>query len=341
VLRIGPIQLETPLLLAPIAGHCDLAFRILCREQGGVGLACTDLLNCYSVLRGTERAMDLAATDARDQPLCMQLYGCDQDPLPEAARWAVDHGAAIVDINMGCPVDKIAKKNGGSLLLCDVERTVRLAARIVQAIERSGVPVTAKLRLGWDRQRMVAPRLAAMLAEVGIAAITVHGRTTEQKFAGSVDIDGIASVVAAARSIPVIGNGDVIEPVDAVRMMTRTGCRGVMIGRGALRRPWIFRTTWELLQTGRTLPEPSQIEKLAMILRHLDLLVELAGEDRAVECLSKRISWYGKTMGHVKPLKEAVRVARSVQEVRGAIRSGLDMEKRRSDDLECLTGLCR
>jgi tRNA-dihydrouridine synthase B len=240
MLRIGNVQLETPLLLAPMAGYCDLAFRVLCRSLGGVGLASTDLLNCHSILRGNRRALQLAATNERDQPLCMQLYGNDRDPLPEAAQWAVDHGAVIIDINMGCPVDKVCKKSGGSLLLCDPDRTVRLAERIVKAVECRGVPVTAKVRLGWDDSRIVAPRLARMLEDVGIQAITVHGRTTEQRFTGRARLDGIAEVVAAVRAIPVIGNGDVREPRDVLHMMQTTGCAGVMIGRGALRKPWLF-----------------------------------------------------------------------------------------------------
>ena len=322
MLRIGPVQLDTPLLLAPIAGHCDLPFRILCRELGGVGMACTDLLNCHSLLRGSEKAMQLAATCDADQPLCMQLYGCDDDPLPDAGRWAVDHGAVVIDINMGCPVDKIAKKNGGSLLLCDVDRTVRLADRIVRAVDghsRGRVPVTAKVRLGWDRSRIVAPKLAARLEQVGIAAVTVHGRTTEQKFKGSVDLDGIAEVVAATKSIPVIGNGDVTEPQHALEMMQRTRCAGVMIGRGAMRTPWIFQQVAEMLAGAPRPVEPTCHDKLSIIGRHLDLLLEHTTEPYAVRCLATRISWYGKTMGHIKPLKEAIRTARQAEEVKAAL----------------------
>lgn len=322
MLKIGAVQLKTPLLLAPMAGYCDLPFRLLCRELGGVGLASTDLLNCHSILRGAAGAMRLAATCEADQPLCMQLYGNSQDPLPEAARWALDHGAKIIDINMGCPVDKVAKKNGGSLLLCDVDSTVHLAERIVSAVAQhsSGrVPVTAKIRLGWDRTRIVAPQLARRLEEVGIAAITVHGRTTEQFFKGEVDLSGIADVVAAVRAIPVIGNGDITEPEHALHMMRITGCAGVMIARGAIRAPWLFRQTQRLLETGDAGPEPSRREKMQIILRHLDLLVQHAGERDAVLCLSRRIAWYGKTMGHIKPLKEALRLARNTQEMREAL----------------------
>ena len=322
--RIGSVPLKTPLLLAPMAGYCDLPFRILCRELGGVGLASTDLLNCHSILRGCATARRLAATCEQDQPLCMQLYGNSSDPLPEAARWAVDNGAVIIDINMGCPVDKVAKKNGGSLLLCDVDSTVRLAERIVNAVAPLNVPVTAKVRLGWDRSRIVAPQLAAKLENVGIAAVTVHGRTTDQFFKGSVDLDGIAAVVAAVRSIPVIGNGDITEPEHALRMMQATGCQAVMIGRGAIRSPWLFRRTEQLLNTGSAGPEPSQLEKLHIMLRHLDLLLEHLGERQAVLCMSRRVSWYGKTMGHIKVLKERIRLATSSCEIRDALQEWID-----------------
>lgn len=319
MLRIGPVTLETPLLLAPMAGYCDLPFRMLCRELGGVGLASTDLLNCHSILRGNATALKLAATCSADQPLCMQLYGNSQDPLPEAAQWAVDHGAAIIDINMGCPVDKVAKKNGGSLLLCDVDSTVRLAARIVRAVARSNVPVTAKVRLGWDRSRIVAPTLAARLEDAGIAAITVHGRTTDQFFKGAVDLGGIAAVVEAVRAIPIVGNGDVTEPHHVQEMMRATGCAGVMIARGAIRAPWLFRQAWCLMQSGAASAAPGNLEKIRIMLRHLDLLIQHAGEREAVLCMNRRVSWYGKTMGHIKPLKEALRLATTSAAMRHAL----------------------
>jgi nifR3 family TIM-barrel protein len=262
----------------------------------------------------------------------MQLYGNAQDPLPEAARWAVDHGAVIIDINMGCPVDKVAKKNGGSLLLCDVDSTVRLAEKIVNAVRVGGrnVPVTAKVRLGWDRTRIVAPRLAVALENIGIAAVTVHGRTTEQMFKGRADLDGIAEVVSAVKSIPVIGNGDITEPQHVTHMMEYTGCAGVMIARGAIRTPWIFQRAWQLLQTGVAGAEPMLLEKIRIVRRHLELLIEHLGEHDAIMCLSRRISWYGKTMGHIKPLKEAIRVARSTRDMFDALDRGLELAATRN-----------
>ncbi len=322
MLRIGTLELETPLLLAPMAGHCDLPFRMLCRELGGVGLACTDLLNAHSLLRGSPTALELAATNEFDRPLAMQLYGNGEDPLPEAACWAIDHGARVIDINMGCPVDKVAKKNGGSLLLRDPCATVQLVERIVASVERHAkgrIPVTAKLRLGWDDSCIVAPTLARDLESAGVAAVTVHGRTTEQRFKGEARWDRIGDVVAAVRAIPVIGNGDVLEPSDPAKMMEATGCRGVMIGRGALRTPWIFRQASRYLATGCLPPEPTLHEKVGVARRHLDLAEDLLGERRALRCLQQRISWYGKTMGHVKPLKEGVRLANSVAAARAVM----------------------
>lgn len=335
MLQVGPVQLASSVLLAPIAGHTDLAFRLLCRELGGVGCAYTDLLNSRAVLAGTSKSLALAATAPDDRPFGMQLYGAPSDPLPEAAIWAIDHGAEIVDINMGCPVDKVAKKNGGSLLLRDCPSTVGLVERIVAAVERHGggkVPVTAKIRLGWDEDSIVGPRLARDLEQAGIAMVTVHGRTTVQRFKGCANWSAIGDVVQAVDRIPVIGNGDVIEPEDAVRLMKMTGCAGVMIARAAIRTPWLLRRAdaavrleqgglaeserEELLDRFR---EPTLAEKFAAVRRH----VELAGIHQdsrvAAELMRQRISWYGKSMGHVKPLKEAIRTARDLGTMIGAL----------------------
>lgn len=287
-----------------------------------MGAAYTDLLNCHAILRGTRRTLDLASTNGLDQPCGMQLYGNAQDPLPEAALWAIDHGATIIDINMGCPVDKVAKKHGGSLLLRDCSTTTTLAERIVRAVERHSagrVPVTAKMRLGWDPEHMVAPQLARDLESAGIAAVTVHGRWTVQLFSGQADWNRIGEVVAAVRGIPVIGNGDVTEPEHVPELMRIAGCAGVMIGRGALRTPWLFRRALALLRSGAASPEPSLNAKIRTILRHVDLLERYSDERHALDCLRKRISWYGKTMGHVKGLKDGVRLATDLATVRAVL----------------------
>src|ERR1700749_5202558 len=219
-LRIGPVTLTTNLLLAPIAGYCDLAFRLVARSCGGVGMACTELLCPHGVLRENRKSMELAMTTPEDSPLCMQLYGGNVDLLCEAARWAEDRGAHVIDLNMGCPVDKITKRDGGSKLLCDPDRTMGMVEKIVRVLRHT--PLTAKLRLGWDDTCIVAPQLARRLENAGAQMITIHGRTTAMKFSGEARLDGIAEVVAAVDRIPVIGNGDVRTPHDAKRMVEVT-----------------------------------------------------------------------------------------------------------------------
>ena len=335
MLQVGPVQLSSRILLAPIAGHTDLAFRLLCRELGGVGCAYTDLLNSRAVLAGTGKSMALAATAPGDQPFGMQLYGSPTDPLPEAAVWAIDHGAEIVDINMGCPVDKVAKKNGGSLLLCDPDSTIRLAEKIVETVTpRTDVPVTAKIRLGWDDDCIVGPELARGLEQVGIAAITVHGRTTKMYFKGEVRHEGIADVVDAVDSIPVIGNGDIKTAQDAKDMVDLTGCDGVMIARASLRTPWMFRAIKAKLVDGIDLPEPTMLEKLQIIERHLDLVLEHQTERMALHRLCSGIARYGKSMGHVKPLKEAIRTSTSSIQIRAALHKWMAFHRSRDTQPE-------
>lgn len=336
-LQIGPVPLATNLLLAPIAGYCDLAFRTICREQGGVGLTCTDLLSPQGLLRGTATSLDLAKTNDFDKPVGMQLYGSDPAIMAEGARWAVEHGATVVDINMGCPVDKVTKKDGGSKLLTDLDRAmaiVRACVRTLEACAGGRVPLTCKMRLCWhdadyEAGRACSPHLARLLADEGVAAVTIHGRTTEQKFSGSVRLEGIARVVEAVGDrIPVIGNGDVREPEDVIAMIRATGCRGVMIGRGALSTPWIFRDAWTLQRTGHTPPPPTEAEKVAIIRRFFELMRTQRDDHYALVQIRRRITWFakrlvvrderGKAIG-CKPLKEAIRTATTPEDVHRAL----------------------
>lgn len=305
-MRIGSVQLATKLLLAPIAGYCDLAFRLVARSCGGVGLACTDLLSPHGVLRENKRSMELAMTCPEDSPLAMQLYGADVELLCDAARWAEDRGAHIVDLNMGCPVDKVTKKNGGSKLLCDPDATLKMVERIKASLRN--VPLTCKLRLGWDDSCIVAPYLAARLEQLGVSAVTIHGRTTEMRFSGQARLDGIAEVVAAVKTIPVIGNGDVKTPQDAKRMIDYTQCAGVMIGRGALSTPWIFRDTHSYLTTGIIPPPPTLEEKVQLIRDHYYNHCRFRNEHSATMEFRKRISWYAKNLHPCEHLKQEMRL---------------------------------
>jgi tRNA-dihydrouridine synthase B len=304
-LRIGPVQLQTNLLLAPIAGYCDLAFRLVVRSCGGVGMACTELLCPHGVLRENRHSMSLAMTVPEDSPLCMQLYGGNVDLLCEAARWAEDRGAAVVDLNMGCPVDKVTKLDGGSKLLCDPEKTMKMVEKIAASLRHT--PLTCKLRLGWDDSCIVAPYLASRLEEIGVQLITIHGRTTEMRFSGEARLDGIAEVVAAVKNIPVLGNGDIRTPQDARHMMEYTKCAGVMIGRGSLSMPWIFRDTWSYLTTGIIPPPPTLEEKCQLMRDHFHHMVQFRGERPTVCEFRKRISWYAKQLNPCVHLKEEMR----------------------------------
>ncbi len=320
-LRIGNRTLAGNVLLAPIAGYCDVSFRLVARSCGGVALACTDLLCPEGVLRENKRSLELAATCPEDSPLCMQLYGADSTRLCEAARWAEDHGADVIDINMGCPVDKITKREGGSSLLCNVPGTLDMAQRVVRAVRN--IPVTAKVRLGWDDQRLVAPFLANRLEQVGIAAVTVHGRTTDMRFQGAVRLDGIAAVVAAVNKIPIIGNGDIHTPQDAKNMMDSTGCAGVMIGRAALAAPWIFRDVQDFLQSRAIPPSPSIEEKCRLMRDHFYNMIRFRNQRVAILEFRKRISWYAKHMNPCRILRDAMRVIDSVDDFENALRGFL------------------
>jgi nifR3 family TIM-barrel protein len=330
-LTIGSVELATNLLLAPIAGYCDVAFRLVARSCGGVGLACTDLLSPEGALRGTPRSMSIAATCAEDSPLCIQLYGGDVERLCEAARWAEDRGAHVVDINMGCPVDKVTKRDGGSKLLCDPDRTLRMVERIRMALRR--VPLTCKLRLGWDDSCIVAPYLAARLEELGVCIVTIHGRTTAMRFSGQARLEGIAEVVAAVKRIPVIGNGDVRAPQDAARMIERTRCAGVMIGRGALSTPWLFRDTWSYLTTGVIPPQPSIEEKCRLMTDHFRNLCRFRSERAAVIEFRKRVSWYAKQMNPCRMLREGMLKIESAADYDRVVGEFLDWRLRRDEDV--------
>lgn len=330
-LAIGPVRLATNLLLAPIAGYCDLSYRLVARSCGGVGMACTDLLCPEGVLRETRRSMELAATCPEDSPLCMQLYGSDVERLCEAARWAEDRGAHVIDINMGCPVDKITKRDGGSKLLCDPDRTLRMVDRVIATLRHT--PLTAKLRLGWDDSCIVAPSLAARLEDAGIQLITIHGRTTEMKFSGHARLDGIAQVVAAVKKIPVVGNGDICTPDDARRMIDQTGCAGIMIGRAALSAPWIFRDIWSYLTTG-TIPLPLSIQEKCQLMRnHFHNLCEYRNPRVAVVEFRKRVSWYAKHMHPCRMIKEGIRTLQTVEDFDPLVDAFLDWRLKHDEDV--------
>jgi len=293
-LHFGRLALPTPLLLSPLAGYTNLPFRRVIREVGSVGLCTTDLVNARSLLEKNRKALKLIETCAEDTPLAVQLFGSVAGEMAEAARVLESLGVASVDVNMGCPVKKVCQVGGGSAMMTELDRTANLVRGMVNAVR---IPVTCKMRLGWDDDNLTAPELARALEDTGVAAIMVHGRTRQQGFEGSVNLAGIRRVVAAVRSIPVIGNGDITSPQAAKMMIDSTGCAGVSIGRGAFYNPWIFAHTLHYLETGELLPEPSFAERLRVMNRHFELMVEVFGESLGCIMFRKIGPWYAKRFG--------------------------------------------
>lgn len=287
--KIGHLTLPNRVLLAPMAGFTDKSFRMLAHECG-CGFTYTEMVSSEAILYGNKKTGALCDLNGEGYPVGVQIFGSDPERMARAARLVVERGAALVDINMGCPTPKIVKNGEGSALMRDLPR----AAAIIRAVgEAVSVPVTVKMRKGWAAGEMTAVELGLLAEENGAAAVAVHGRTRDQFYSGKAD-RGIIRLVKKAVRIPVIGNGDIFTPQDAVSMMEETGCDAVMIGRGALGNPWIFRRTVHLLRTGELLPEPAAAERIRMARRHFDLAAGLKGSGVAVLQMRKHLSWYLK-----------------------------------------------
>jgi tRNA-dihydrouridine synthase B len=302
-MRLGHLELKSNLFLSPLAGYTNLPFRLVVRELGGIDLATTDLVNARSLLERNPKALKLIETNERDRPLAVQLFGSVPEEMRDAAVWLQERGVSSIDINMGCPVRKVCRVGGGSAMMTELDRTAALVRGMVNALR---IPVTAKMRLGWDDENLTAPDLTRALEDAGVSAVFVHGRTREQGFGGTVNLAGIRAVVAAVRSIPVIGNGDVTTPEAARRMFAETGCAGVSIGRGAFYDPWIFRRTIHYLRTGELGPEPDFPERVRIMCRHLDLMIEVFGEEHGCRMFRKVAPWYSKRFGPVNEFNKKV-----------------------------------
>lgn len=293
-MRIGSLDLHSNLFLSPLAGYTNLPFRLTIREIGGVDLATTDLVNARSLLEKNRKALKLIETCPEDRPLSVQLFGSVPEEMRDAAVYLEGLGVSSIDINMGCPVRKVCKVGGGSAMMTQLSTTAALVKGMVDAVK---IPVTAKMRLGWDDGNWTAPDLSRTLEDVGVAAIFVHGRTREQGFHGSVKLAGIRAVVEAVRSVPVIGNGDVTTPEAARIMLERTGCAGVSVGRGAFYNPWIFQHIRQYIETGEIPPEPRFEERVRVMRRHLDRMIEVFGEELGCRMFRKVAPWYARRFG--------------------------------------------
>lgn len=314
--------MENPVISAPMAGITDKSFRILAREAG-CSLVCTEMVSDQALLYGNSKTCSLLDVSGEDSPVSMQVFGSDTGYMAAAAEIVESRGAWLIDVNMGCPTPKIVKNSEGAALMKDPEK----AAGIIRTItERVKVPVTVKMRKGWDDSSVNAVELACLLEEAGAAAVTVHGRTRSQFYTGKADWGIIASVKRAV-SIPVIGNGDIWTPPDALLMLEQTGCDGIMIGRASLGNPWIFKQTVHYLETRELLPGPTPGERAAMALRHFGLLLANKGENVAVREMRKHAAWYMKSLRGAARLREQVNRAKSKEEIKSVLGQLCDIDR--------------
>lgn len=307
-LKIGNVELKNNLILAPMAGITNLPFRVIC-EKYNPGMVCTEMASSKAIFYNDNKTKRLLNTEGEKRPISFQIFGSDEEAMAYATKY-VSKFADIIDINMGCPAPKVVKNGDGSKLLLDLDKVKTIMKAVVN---NSTVPVTVKIRKGWDNDHIVAVEVAKIAQEVGISAITVHGRTRSEFYTGNADWDIIKQVKQSV-DIPVIGNGDIVDGKTALKMFQNTGVDGIMIGRGALGNPWIFREIQYFLETGKELKPPTKEEKLEIIKQHIELAVEEKG-DIAVKELRKHISWYTKNMANSTDFRSSINKIESKEEL--------------------------
>ncbi|WP_202081475.1 tRNA dihydrouridine synthase DusB [Caldalkalibacillus salinus] len=301
-LKIGDIEMKNQVVLAPMAGVCNPAFRLIAKEFGA-GLVCAEMISDKAILHGNEKTKKMLYVDEREKPLSLQIFGGDKSSLVEAAK-VVDNqtNADIIDINMGCPVPKITKCDAGAKWLLDPNKIHEMVSAVVEAVQK---PVTVKMRTGWDEEHVYAIENAKAIESAGAKAVSLHGRTRVQMYEGTADWNIIREVKQSV-NIPVIGNGDVDSPEKAKRMLDETGVDGVMIGRAALGNPWMLYRTVRYLEDGSLVPNPTPQEKIDICILHLDRLTALKGEKVAVMEMRKHAAWYLKGLRGAAPIREKI-----------------------------------
>lgn len=300
-LTIGNVELPNQVILAPMAGVSDIAFRLLCHEQGA-GLVCSEMVSAKAILYGNKNTEELLQIHPEEGAVSLQLFGSDPDIVSEMAKRIEERPFAVLDLNMGCPVPKVVNNGEGSALMKDPLLAGRIVEKTAKAIQK---PLTVKIRKGFDDDHVNAVEMAHILQESGAAAVAVHGRTREQYYSGQADWDIIAQVKAAVK-IPVIGNGDVTDGESALRLLKKTGCDGVMIGRGAQGNPWVFREVTAALEGREIPPRPTRQELYDMIARHAQLAVQYKGEYITVREMRKHLAWYTTGLPHAAALRRQI-----------------------------------
>lgn len=320
-ISLGALTIEDPVILAPMSGVTDLPFRRLVKRSGA-GLVVSEMIASEAMIRASRRTLKMSSNCEEEFPMAVQLAGCEPETMAEAARLNADRGAAIIDINFGCPVKKVVNKQAGSALM----RDEALAGRILEAVVRAvSLPVTLKMRLGWDDQNRNAPRLARIAEEAGIRMITIHGRTRCQLYGGSADWNAVGDV-RAATSLPLIVNGDIEDGPSALEAMQRSGADGVMVGRAACGRPWLLAQISRFLKGRSAGPEPSPEQRGEVVLEHYEAMLSYYGLEKGLRMARKHLSWYAHGLCGANSFRESINRETDPERVRQAIRVLFDLE---------------
>lgn len=323
-MKIGNLILDGKLILAPLAGVADIPFRLLAKRFGAA-LVYTEMISAEGLVRGGKGSLRLLRFRPEEKPIGVQIFGADPARMASACQLVNKHMPDLIDINCGCPVKKVVKKNGGAALLKDLKLLEKILKSVVKA---TPFPVTLKIRSGWDQDNLVAVRVAKMAEACGISAITIHPRTQKDGFSTKADWD-IISLVKQELEIPVIGSGDLFSPHDVRNMLDQTGCDAVMIARGSFGNPWIFSRTNHLLQTGELLPEPGMEKRIQTCLEHAGLSVKEYGESVGVKRMRKHLVWYTRGMVGIKELRQRLFTMESLDQVQQIFHEYLEETKRK------------